>query len=878
MLFLTRYLPSTNGLLPSADEARNRGDWLAAATLYGRYLSRKPEDAPIWVQLGHAEKERGNVRAAQEAYDKARLLAPDDADVHLQIGHLLNKTGQSSAALAAYERAFQLDPVGLEPSTVRTMADLARNIGNWSSASTYYRAYLSAQPQDAAIWLQLGHAEKELGKLRSAQDAYDQAATLSPDEAEVYLQIGHVLRRMEEDASALLAYSRALQLDTTVFDAGTARAVGDLARSLGSWDAAVACYEAYVHRAPEDGPIWVQLGHARKEIGDLVSARQAYEEASRLSPESADIHLHLAEVLKACGETAAALDRYEMARKLRPDLPGVDREIEQLSLRVPGRSARVEDHVRQALSPHFDREFYLRTNPDVGSLEIDPISHYHFYGWRERRNPSRRFDTAYYLATNEDVAAANMDPLLHWAWAGRLEGRLPIRPLHTERSRLESVRDPRDLVSEWAGAADHAEPMELEVLQKHLCGCFGLVLSISHDDYARHPGGVQNLIGDEQRHCSKKGWSYLHLSPAAPVPVLADVRSPFADRVSIRLNGVSRGIAMVRDLATVLSELRVQGVSIVVTVHHLMGHAPEQLLTLIEAAGVSMATVWVHDFFTICPSYTLMRNDVTFCGGPPIESGACSICCYKAERERHQARITAFFAALKPQVMAPSQGTLELWLTASTLPHRAVLVQPLVRLFLAAPSLPDLATEGRRPLRVAHLGARVYHKGWHIFEDLALEMEGDPRYEFRQLGKAEGPSMPSSIGQVPVNVTPERRNAMVEAISTSGIDIVVAWSVWPETFSYTTHEALAGGAFVVACRDAGNVWPAVQLNAPNQGCVVKDRDDLLALFRGPQLAKLARQPRARGAVMPENGLADYLPQAVETGDLATDVALIRGGA
>jgi hypothetical protein len=620
----------------------------------------------------------------------------------------------------------------------------------------------------------------------------------------------------------------------------------------------------------------VLLADARTEIGNVLGARYAYEQALKFAPNNVDARIHLASLLAANGEAETALEQYEAARQLDPNRPGIDREIERLCLLVPGRGPKLEDHLRQALSPHFDADFYLRTNPDVAGLAIDSLTHYHFYGWRERRNPSRRFNTAYYLATNDDVAAANMNPLLHWVWAGRVEGRLPRRELDVERTRLEGMRDPRSLIPDWAGAANNAEPMRRGALRALLSDCAALVVSVSHDDYARNPGGVQNLIGDEQSHCAKKGWSYLHLSPAAPIPVLADEGSKFAGRLSIRLDGVHYGIVTVLELALELGELRDEGIRIVVTVHHLMGHAPEKLLKVIRAAGDAPVSMWVHDFFTICPSYTLMRNDVKFCGGPPIESGACSICCYRAERERHQARISALFTAVNPRITAPSQGALDLWVAASALQHQAAQVQPLVSLFMGAPTVARIARDGSRRLRVAHLGARVYHKGWQVFEDLAMQLEDDARYEFLQLGKAEGPPLPSSIRHIPVNVTPERRNAMVEAIATSDIDIVVMWAVWPETFSYTTHEALAGGAFVVAYRDAGNVWPAVQLNARNQGCAVEDRDELLALFRGKELAKRAGQPRARGAVIPENWLADRLPQLVDGRTELADAVNIGG--
>ena len=189
---------------------------------------------------------------------------------------------------------------------------------------------------------------------------------------------------------------------------------------------------------------------------------------------------------------------------------------------------------------------------------MDPLVHFHLQGWRERRNPSRAFDVAYYLQTNGDVAAADMDPLLHWAWAGRTEGRLAMRPLDAMRAQLGRAQTPRRKGEGWGASADHSEPVAAEILHGALDGVAQLVLSVSHDDYTRYSGGVQNLIGDEQREAARMGWDYLHLSAAKPLPHLAD--APNGDRMLLRLNGTRLGVACMDALLKVLRNLRIRDV------------------------------------------------------------------------------------------------------------------------------------------------------------------------------------------------------------------------------------------------------------------------------------------------------------------------------
>ena len=75
----------------------------------------------------------------------------------------------------------------------------------------------------------------------------------------------------------------------------------------------------------------------------------------------------------------------------------------------------------------IDREYYLRSNPDVALSGRDPVEHYLEIGWKEGRDPSDYFSTAGYLAANPDVAAAEINPLQHFLTSGLAEGRMGWR-------------------------------------------------------------------------------------------------------------------------------------------------------------------------------------------------------------------------------------------------------------------------------------------------------------------------------------------------------------------------------------------------------------------------------------------------------------------
>lgn len=90
---------------------------------------------------------------------------------------------------------------------------------------------------------------------------------------------------------------------------------GDLARNAKQWSSAIGYYERVVAKKPSLAAIWVQLGHARKENGDLTGAETAYQAAFRLEPSSADTALQMGHLCKVGQkiEEAAAWYRHALA-------------------------------------------------------------------------------------------------------------------------------------------------------------------------------------------------------------------------------------------------------------------------------------------------------------------------------------------------------------------------------------------------------------------------------------------------------------------------------------------------------------------------------------------------------------------------------------
>jgi GT2 family glycosyltransferase len=120
-----------------ADALRDRGAWAEAAGQYRAYLSVHPNNAGIWIQLGHMLKESLQYDRAESAYKRALMLSPADADGHVQLGHLRQRQGRMYEAAASYVRAAKIDPLSYASVELRKpemQAYLHGDAGELSSA------------------------------------------------------------------------------------------------------------------------------------------------------------------------------------------------------------------------------------------------------------------------------------------------------------------------------------------------------------------------------------------------------------------------------------------------------------------------------------------------------------------------------------------------------------------------------------------------------------------------------------------------------------------------------------------------------------------------------------------------------------------------
>ena len=292
-----------------------------------------------------------------------------------------------------------------------------------------------------------------------------------------------------------------------------------------------------------------------------------------------------------------------------------------------------------------------------------------------------------------------------------------------------------------------------------------------------------------------------------------------------------------------LTHLGSEGVDFGLVVHALQGHSPEVIAHLHDRLHPQWAWLWLHDFFTICPGATLLRNMIEPCHAPPPDSASCTICVFGEERLRHVPRVREFLDRVPFTLAAPSQFMADRWKEYLGNDQLAVTVHEHEADTPIAtngydPDVVRAPVDG--PVRIAFLGTPQFHKGWGVFRELVRRYAASGEYRFYHFGEWE--MREPHIEHRRVSVVESGPLAMIDALRAGSIELAVVSPICEESFSFTTHEALAAGAAVVTNEDSGNVARVV--TESGRGLVFGDEEALLDAFDSRSIIEFAHARRS----------------------------------
>ncbi|MER8829458.1 glycosyltransferase [Mesorhizobium sp. M0938] len=202
-------------------------------------------------------------------------------------------------------------------------------------------------------------------------------------------------------------------------------------------------------------------------------------------------------------------------------------------------------------------------------------------------------------------------------------------------------------------------------------------------------------------------------------------------------------------------------------------------------------SVLVHDYFPVCPSYTLLNNNGKYCGIPTTD--VCTACLGAGNPNsaaanpdiREWREVWGCVMAVAEQIEVFSDSSRQIVSKAYPTVAPKIVVKPHALRYQPSPVNAPIT----RVLTIGVLGNIGYQKGARAVKDLAAVLPNDRRVRISIIGNFDYRFHRSAIA-----VYGQYQIEDLSRIATQ--QQIGCWlmpSIWPETFSYSIHEMLATG-------------------------------------------------------------------------------------
>jgi tetratricopeptide (TPR) repeat protein len=326
-----------------------------AEQAYERLRQLQPSLAEVHARLGLIHFQQGKFDQAVPLLRRALELKPALPNVPTLLAMSLSEIGRHEEALPGLEKAFHAkstdpalrrmsglhlqraftdvqrhsDAVGVSLELTRLYPDdpevlyhAGRLFGNYA----YLQMVKLARIAPDSVWLHqaAGEANESQGLLDEALREYRQVLALAPKRPGVHFRLGRVhLARSKgpkgdaaAEAEALREFEQELQIDPT--NANAAYEIGEIQRTSGQLDQAIASFRRALASYPGFGEALVGLGRTLIAAGDAASALPPLQKAVALNPRDEVAFYQLAQAHRALGHEAEqqnALATFERLRQ-----------------------------------------------------------------------------------------------------------------------------------------------------------------------------------------------------------------------------------------------------------------------------------------------------------------------------------------------------------------------------------------------------------------------------------------------------------------------------------------------------------------------------------------------------------------------------------
>jgi tetratricopeptide (TPR) repeat protein len=226
------YLRVPDGTLPVDAELIEHGwrylqsdDLRNAERTFHEALKRQPGFHPAETGLGYIDQLERDFKEAVAHFDMALKNADGYVPALVSRGEALLQLQREGDALASFEAALKRDPTlkdlqgRIDVLRLRALQDNverargASEAGRWDEARAAYLQAISASPDSAFLYRDLGMVDRKAGDTAAALEHLRKALEIDPNDARAHAQIGGILEERNDIAGAIAEYEKAALID-----------------------------------------------------------------------------------------------------------------------------------------------------------------------------------------------------------------------------------------------------------------------------------------------------------------------------------------------------------------------------------------------------------------------------------------------------------------------------------------------------------------------------------------------------------------------------------------------------------------------------------------------------------------------------------------
>ena len=320
------------------------------------------------------------------------------------------------------------------------------------------------------------------------------------------------------------------------------------------------------------------------------------------------------------------------------------------------------------------------------------------------------------------------------------------------------------------------------------------VVCVSYGDYMIMHGGVSRYLLEYSRELMNNDISIVFIYPKT-------VKSPISQKTLVKKYGCKvdeRDLEISTDIESIIDIVKYNlkyKKLVDVHIHHFKDIEVIDIESFVELFEVPIK-FFVHDYYCVCENQLLLNDEKNFCQVKCEEKGGCKYC---ANRQEHFGKYKKFFCKFKNRItiIAPSECAKTVWELAFGKMNRVMVLEHQIPVTYEKKIK---YKEYGEQIKVAYLGNSRFFKGYEYWTDAINKNENNICFiEYSDATK------PSGALQKKGYFSKDNLMLMRDKMIEDKIDVVVLWSIWPETYSYTFFEALETGAVILTNDEAGNI-------------------------------------------------------------------------